>query len=128
MAFFGKMFGEGWSSCSQPIKTAKDFKCPTFRVSSSLRRLRISKLTIKIIFDSKASSSVRPSRNGSNITEVTAKLKREYKVIKLLPIKIKIVIIIYYLLLLAAAVVVVVVAVFTINTETFIAFLYVEEA
>ena len=83
-------------SYSQPIKTAKDFKCPTFRVSSSLRRLRISKLTIKIIFDSKASSSVRPSRNGSNITEVTAKLKREYKVIKLLPIKIKIVIIIYY--------------------------------
>ena len=127
MAFFGKMCGEGWSY-SQPIKTAKDFKCPTFRVSSSLRRLRISKLTIKIIFDSKASSSVRPSRNGSNITEVTAKLKREYKVIKLLPIKIKIVIIIYYLLLLAAVVVVVVVAVFTINTETFITSLYVEEA
>ena len=76
--------------------TDKNLSCPTFRVSSSLRRLRISKLTIKIIFDCKASSSVRPSRNGSNITEVTAKLNREYKTIKLLPIKIKTVIIIYY--------------------------------
>lgn len=45
----------------------------TFRGSSSLSRLRISKSTMKILFAARASSRVCPSRNGSNITDVTAK-------------------------------------------------------